>query len=71
LVEEGGASQEIWYSSLLLAPDVSFQVTPVEVQVVHEGRYSSADFLPLLFDAGLSGFPDLKAGTRQVTVQLP
>lgn len=43
----------------------------VEVQVVHEGRYSSADFLPLLFDAGLSGFPDLKAGTRHVTVQLP
>lgn len=43
----------------------------VEVQVVHEGRYSSADFLPLLFDAGLSGFPDLKAGTRHVTVSLP
>lgn len=43
----------------------------VEVQVQHEGRYSSADFLPQLFDAGLSGFPDLKAGTRHVTVQLP
>lgn len=43
----------------------------VEVQVIHEGRYSSADFLPLLFDAGLSGFPDLKAGIRHVTVQLP
>jgi hypothetical protein len=43
----------------------------VEVQVQHEARYSSADYLPLLFDAGLSGFPDLKAGTRHVTVQLP
>ena len=43
----------------------------VEIRVRHEARYSSADYLPLLFDAGLSGFPDLKAGTRQVTVQLP
>lgn len=43
----------------------------VEIRVQHEARYSSADYLPLLFDAGLSGFPDLKAGTRQVTVQLP
>jgi hypothetical protein len=43
----------------------------VEIQVRHEARYSSADYLPLLFDAGLSGFPDLKAGTRHVTVQLP
>lgn len=43
----------------------------VEIRVQHEARYSSADFLPLLFDAGLSGFPDLKAGTRHVTVQLP
>ncbi|MDZ7858881.1 hypothetical protein [Sphaerotilus sp.] len=43
----------------------------VEIRVRHEARYSSADYLPLLFDAGLSGFPDLKAGIRQVTVQLP
>lgn len=43
----------------------------VEIQVQHEARYSSADYLPLLFDAGLSGFPDLTAGTRHVTVQLP
>jgi hypothetical protein len=43
----------------------------VEIRAQHEARYSSADFLPLLFDAGLSGFPDLKAGTRHVTVQLP
>ncbi|WP_310462476.1 hypothetical protein [Sphaerotilus sp.] len=43
----------------------------VEIQVQHEGRYSSADFLPLLFDAGLSGFPGLQAGTRHITVQLP
>lgn len=43
----------------------------VEIRVQHEARYSSADYLPLLFDAGLSGFPDLPPGTRQVTVQLP
>jgi hypothetical protein len=43
----------------------------VEIRVRHEARYSSADYLPLLFDAGLSGFPALPPGTRQVTVQLP
>ncbi len=43
----------------------------VEIRVQHEARYSSADYLPLLFDAGLSGFPTLTPGIRHVTVQLP
>ena len=43
----------------------------VEIRAQHEARYSSADYLPLLFDAGLSGFPALVPGTRHVTVQLP
>jgi hypothetical protein len=55
----------------LLFIDRSRRENLVEIRVQHEARYSSADYLPLLFDAGLSGFPDLKAGTRQVTVQLP
>lgn len=43
----------------------------VEIRAQHQARYSSADYLPLLFDAGLNGFPALPAGARQVTVQLP
>lgn len=43
----------------------------VEIQVRHEARYSSVDFLPLFFEAGLHGFPALVAGTRQITVQIP
>lgn len=55
----------------MLFIDRSRRENLVEIRVQHEARYSSTDYLPLLFDAGLSGFPDLQAGTRQVTVQLP
>lgn len=43
----------------------------VELQIVHEARYSGPELLPLLFQAGLQGFPALPAGPRRVTVQLP
>jgi hypothetical protein len=43
----------------------------VELQIVHEARYSGPELLPLLIEAGLQGFPALPAGPRRVTVQLP
>jgi hypothetical protein len=55
---------------LLLLDRASHQVL-VEIQVRHESRYGSGDLPEALFDAALSGFPDLPAGQRRVTVPLP
>lgn len=55
---------------LLLLDRTSHQVL-VEVQARHESRYVSDDLPEALFDAALSGFPDLPAGERRVTVPLP
>jgi Domain of unknown function (DUF4136) len=54
---------------LLLLDRASHQVL-VEVQARHESRYGSDDLSEALFDAALSGFPDLPAGERRVTVPL-
>ena len=43
----------------------------VEIRIEHEARHTSPDLLPLMFEAGLQGFPDLPPGTRRVTIQLP
>lgn len=55
---------------LLLLDRTSHQVL-VEVQARHESRYGVGDLSEVMFDAALSGFPDLPAGERRVTVPLP
>lgn len=55
---------------LLLLDRASHRVL-VEVQARHESRYGGDDLSEALFDAALSGFPDLPAGERRVTVPLP
>jgi hypothetical protein len=55
----------------LLLVDRASRDRLVELQIVHEARYSGPELLPLLFQAGLQGFPALPAGPRRVTVQLP
>jgi hypothetical protein len=56
---------------LMLLVDRASRERLVEIRIEHEARHTSPDLLPLMFEAGLQGFPDLPPGTRRVTIQLP
>ena len=56
---------------LMLLVDRASRERLLEIRIEHEARYSGPEYLPLLLGAGLQGFPDLPAGARRVTVQLP
>ena len=56
---------------LMLLVDRASRERLVEIRIEHEARHTSPDLLPLMFEAGLQGFPDLPSGTRRVTIQLP
>jgi hypothetical protein len=69
----GLGGQEVYERQqlLMLLVDRASRERLVEIRIEHEARYSGPEYLPLLFGAGLQGFPDLPAGARRVTVQLP
>ena len=55
---------------LMLLVDRASRERLLEIRIEHEARYSGPEYLPLLFGAGLQGFPDLPPGMRRITVPL-
>ncbi len=56
---------------MLLLVDRASRERLLEMPHRARGALLGPEYLPLLFGRGLQGFPDLPAGARRVTVQLP